>query len=97
MTSPTNSAATTASAAPSVAVTTPPKMPPRMMIGSRNAHSASRAVLRDALSTRSLLARQVVFDRASEYAIAISAKPPSTPGTMPATNSCTTDVSAITA
>ena len=45
MTRPTNSAATTASAAPSVAVTTPPKMPPRMIIGSRNAHSASRAVL----------------------------------------------------
>ena len=30
----------TASAAPSVAVTTPPKMPPRMMIGSRKAQSA---------------------------------------------------------
>ena len=34
-----------ASAAPSVAVTTPPKMPPRMMIGSRKAHSASRAAV----------------------------------------------------
>ncbi len=41
MNRPTKSAATTASAAPSVAVTQPPKMPPRMITGSRNAHSAS--------------------------------------------------------
>ena len=41
---PMNSAATTASAAPSVAVTTPPKMPPRMMSGSVKAQNASRKV-----------------------------------------------------
>ena len=36
-----NSAATTASAAPSVAVTKPPKIPPRMITGSISAHDAS--------------------------------------------------------
>ena len=38
---PITSAASTASPAPSVAVTMPPKMPPRMMTGSTSAQAAS--------------------------------------------------------
>ena len=45
-----NSAVATASPAPSVAVTKPPKMPPRMITGSRKAQAASLKVAQTRLT-----------------------------------------------
>src|SRR5689334_17467741 len=89
-------AASTASAAPSVAVTTPPKMPPRISAGRISAQEASL----NAAHTRGQLnfsSTGKLYTRAKRYAMTIINRPPRTPGTTPPTNSLTTDVSAIAA
>ncbi len=61
MTTPISSAASTASAAPSVAVTKPPKIPPRMIRGMTSAQIASRAACADVAQIETLLDREIVF------------------------------------
>ncbi len=58
-----SSAAATARPAPSVAVTKPPKMPPRMMTGSRKAQDASFSVRQTRDELKFLLDREIVAHR----------------------------------
>jgi len=89
-------AASTASAAPSVAVTQPPKMPPRMIAGSTSAQDASLSATHTR-AQENFSSTGKLYLRANQYAITIINSPPSTPGTTPPTNIFTTDVSAIAA
>ena len=57
------SAAITAIAAPSVAVTKPPKMPPRMITGMNSAQNASLSAVPESPELKRLLNRKIVFAR----------------------------------
>ncbi len=90
------SAAITASAAPSVAVTTPPKMPPRMMKGKVSAQAASLNA-RHSLPHWKISSTGQLFFTAYQWHSPIMVMPAISPGTRPATNSCTTEAPAMTA
>ena len=77
--------ATTAKPAPSVAVTTPPKIPPKIITGNKNANAASFAVFLT-LGMLNVSSTGKFLRLAVTYAANIRKKPPITPGIIPATN-----------
>src|SRR2546421_6301346 len=84
MPAPITIAATTASAAPSVAVTTPPKIPPRIMAGRTSAQDASFRAGQTMAGTNFFSAGKASF-RAEEQGVGIISSPPKTPRRKAAT------------